>query len=251
MSILRVNEIRPVSGNTVSIPSGYNLSLAGIILSASSMMPNPAGQTGKILVSDGTNTAWQSVGPASMQVFTSGGTWTRPPNIRRILVRLVGAGGGGSGHGEGGGAGGYAEKIIDVASVSSVSVQVGTGGGGTFYANAGQTGGATSFGSFLSAGPGGGANTTNQHCGGLPGIGSGGDINHYGGGGSGHEYYSGPVSGGSFFGGAAATGHPNGGSFAVNHQTRVAPGSGGSPAYAGSYAGCRGANGIVVVWEFR
>lgn len=251
MSIIKVNEIRAQSGTTITIPNGYNLSLAGTVVSASNLMPSPSGNAGKILVSDGSNVAWQSVGPASMQVFSSSGTWTKPANIRRILVRLVGAGGGGSGHGEGGGAGGYAEKIIDVSSISSVSVTVGVGGNGTFYANAGAGGTSTSFGSYLSATAGNGANTTNQHCGGLPGLGSGGDINHYGGGGSGHEYYSGPVTGGSFFGGAAATGHPNGGSYAVNHQYRCAPGSGGSPAYAGSYAGCQGKGGIVVVWEFR
>lgn len=251
MSILRVNEIRPASGTTIAIPSNYNLSLGGTILDASSMMPNPAGNAGKVLVSNGSTTAWQSVGPVSMQVFESNATWIKPSGIKRILVRLVGAGGGGSGHGEGGGAGGYSERIIDVSAVTSVSVTVGVGGGGTYYANAGSGGSGTSFGAFLSASGGNGANTTNQHCGGLPGIGSGGNVNIYGGGGSGHEYYSGPVTGGSFFGGAAATGHPNGGSFAVNHQYRCAPGAGGSPAYAGSYAGCQGKSGIVVVWEFR
>ena len=251
MSILRVNEIRAASGSTIAIPVGYQLSLAGTLVNASSMMPTPVGNSGKILVSDGSTAAWKSVGPASMQVFESNGTWTRPANINRILVRLVGAGGGGSGHGEGGAAGGYSEKIIDVTSISSASVTVGTGGGGTYYAGAGGAGTATSFGSFLSASGGNGANSSHQHCGGLPGIGRGGDVNIYGGGGSGHEYYSGPVSGGSYFGGAAATGHPQGGSYAVNHQTRCAPGAGGSPAYAGSYAGCQGKSGIVVVWEFR
>jgi len=251
MSVLRVNEIRPTSGSTISIPTGYNLSLGGTVLDTNSMMPNPAGNAGKILVSNGSSTSWESVGPTSMQVFGSSGTWVKPPNIKRILVRLVGAGGGGSGHGEGGGAGGYSEKIIDVTSVSSVSVTVGTGGGGTYYANAGGQGQSTSFGGYLSATGGRGANSTNQHCGGLPGIGSGGDINIYGGGGSGHEYYSGPVTGGSFFGGAGATGHPQGGSYAVNHQYRAAPGAGGPPAYAGSYSGCNGKEGIVVVWEFK
>ena len=107
MSILRVNEIRPATGTTVSIPSGYNLSLAGTVLDQASMMPNPAGNAGKILVSNGSSTSWQSVGPVSMQVFESNGTWIKPSGIKRILVRLVGAGGGGSGHGEGGVAGGY------------------------------------------------------------------------------------------------------------------------------------------------
>jgi hypothetical protein len=250
MSTVQVNTIYPLAGTIVEIPTGYNLSLGGTIVSATSMLPSPVGQSGKYLVSNGTTTTWQSIGPQSMQVFTSSSTWYRPAGVARILVRLTGGGGGGSGHGEGGGAGGYAEKVIDVTSISSVGITIGGGGGGSYYANAAGAGGATSFGAYLSATGGNGANSSHQHCGGLPGLGSGGDINIYGGGGSGHEYYSGSQSGGTFFGGAAATGHPNGGSFAVNHQYRCAPGAGGSPGYMQSYQGCQGKEGIIVIWEF-
>jgi hypothetical protein len=180
MSILRVNTIYPQSGTNISIPAGYTLSLGGTVINASTMMPTPVGQSGKFLVSDGSSSTWQSVGPRSMQVFTSSSTWNRPAGITRILVRLTGAGGGGSGHGEGGGAGGYAEKVIDVTGISSVAITVGTGGGGSYYSGAAGGGGTTSFGAYLSATGGNGANSNQQHCGGLPGLGSGGDINIYG-----------------------------------------------------------------------
>ena len=38
-----------------------------------------------------------------MQVFTGGGTWTRPSGVRYIKVQITGGGGGGGGHGESGG----------------------------------------------------------------------------------------------------------------------------------------------------
>ena len=103
----------------------------------------------------------------------------------------------------------------------------------------------------MSASGGNGANRNYQHCGGLPGVGSGGNLNIYGGGGSGHEYWSGYPGGGSFFGGAGATGHPRGGHYAYNHQYRAAKGSGGSPGYHRSRRGARGMAGVVCVWNFR
>ena len=85
-------------------------------------MPSPSGQNGKILVSNGSSRNWEDHGAVSMSVWTSSGTWSRPSGVKRILVRIAGAGGAGSGVGEAGGAGGYAEEIIDVTGVSSISV---------------------------------------------------------------------------------------------------------------------------------
>lgn len=215
-------------------------------------MPNPSGQAGKILVSDGTNINWTSVGPTGISVFNSNGTWVKPAGVTKIYVRLVGGGGAGSGVGETGGAGGYAEKLIDVTSVSQVVVTVGLGSTSpTYYAGAAGNGQTTSFGSYLSATGGRGGNSSHQHCGGLPGVGSGGDFNAYGGGGTGHEYYSGTTGGPSYFGGSGASGHPSGGQFSANHQSHAAPGAGGSPGYHTSYIGCVGKDGVVVIWEFK
>ena len=75
-------------------------------------------------------------GLASVQVFTSNGTWTRPSGITKVKVIVTGGGGGGGGgtgnwnHGQGGCAGGTAIEFIDVSSTASASVTVGTGGAG-------------------------------------------------------------------------------------------------------------------------
>ena len=253
MSLLKVNELRPQSGSNVTIQSGYTLRLGSKNLDSSSVMPSPSGQNGKILVSNGSSRNWEEHGAVSMNVWTSNGTWSRPTGVKRILVRICGAGGAGSGVGEAGGAGGYAEELIDVTGVSSISVTVGQPGswGGTYYSGGAANGNTTSFGNYMSASGGNGANRNYQHCGGLPGSGSGGNLNIYGGGGSGHEYWSGNLGGGSFFGGSGASGHPRGGHYAYNYQYRAAQGSGGSPGYHTSRRGARGMQGIVCVWNFR
>ena len=172
MSILKVNELRPQSGSNVTIQSGYTLRLGSKNLDSSSVMPSPSGQNGKILVSNGSTRSWEDHGAVSMSVYTSNSTWSRPTGVKRILVRICGAGG-------------YAEEIIDVTGVSSISVTVGQPGswGGTYYSGGAANGGTTSFGNYMSASGGNGANRNYQHCGGLPGVGSGGNLNIYGGGG--------------------------------------------------------------------
>lgn len=253
MSILKVNEIRSQSGNTITISAGNSLFLDTTRLGASSLPPSPSGHNGKFLKSnDGVTTTWEAVGPSAIRVFTSSGTWTKPAGVTKVLVRLVGGGGAGSGVGESGAAGGFAEKLIDVSSVSSVQVTVGLGStGSTYYSGRSGNGSTTSFGSFCSATGGNGANTSHQHCGGLPGIGSGGDVNLYGGGGNGHSYYGCGNGGTSFFGGCGAAGYPQGGNYAHNHSSHAGFGSGGSPGYHTSNLGANGKDGVVVVYEFK
>ena len=197
----------------------------------------------------GGNISFANSGLASMNVYRSNGTWSKPSGVRYIKVCVVGSGGGGSGHGESGGAGGYAEEIIDVTSVNSVTVTIGGAAGGTYYSGRGGNGGASSFGSYVSAGGGYGANRNNQHSGGLGGVGSGGNLNIYGGGGQPHHTRSSP-GGPGFWGGPTAAGHPQGGQFTYNHRNHAAPGSGGSGGY---FYGNRGANtvtGMVVVYNY-
>ena len=105
MSILKVNELRPQSGSNVTIQSGYTLRLGTKNLDASSVMPSPSGQNGKLLISNGSSRSWEDHGAVSMNVYTSNTTWSRPSGVKRILVRICGAGGAGSGVGEAGGAG--------------------------------------------------------------------------------------------------------------------------------------------------
>lgn len=252
MSILRVNEIRSQSGNTVVVPSGYQLSLDGTLVNATSLPPDPSGQGGKFVQSTGSGVVWTNVGPDAIRVFNASGTWSKPAGITKILVKIVGGGGSGSGVGETGAAGGYSEKIIDVTSITSVSVTVGTGNTNpTYYSGRAGAGTATSFGSYMTATGGNGGNQSHQHCGGLPGVGSGGDFNIYGGGGSGHMYWAGPPGGSSYWGGAGATGHPQGGNYAHQHSSHAPPGCGGSAGYHTSRLGANGRDGMVVVYEFK
>lgn len=191
-----------------------------------------------------------NVGIRRMVVYGSNGTWSKPSGVRYIWVQVQGPGGGASGHGESGAAGGYAEEIIDVTGISSVSVTVPGGGGGTFYNNAGGNSGTTSFGPYVSASGGHGANRHNNHNGGLSGVGSGGNLNLHGGCGGGHEQRSSGMGGSSYWGGPAPSGHPQGGNFAHNHQGHSAPGTGGTGGYFHGNRGSDGRPGLVVVTEF-
>ena len=90
---------------------------------------------------DGSNLTGMSAGLQSMNVFTTPGTatWTKPSGITKVKVYVTGGGGGCSAvggnrlddGGAGGAAGGTAIKIIDVSSISSVTVTVGMGGTAT------------------------------------------------------------------------------------------------------------------------
>lgn len=227
-----------VSGVNPTSKGGTGLSSVG---SAYTLLTSDSGNS---------NLTFANHGIRAMQVYTSNGTWTRPTGVRFILVQVQGPGGGASGHGESGAAGGYSERVLDVTSISSVSVNVPGGGGGTYYNNAGGNSGTTSFGPYLSAGGGHGANRHNNHNGGLAGVGSGGNLNIYGGCGGGHEQRSSGMGGSSFWGGPAPAGHPQGGHFSHNHQGHSAPGTGGTAGYFSGHRGSDGRPGLVVVTEF-
>ena len=119
------------------------------------------GSDGQVLTSAGAGAqpAFEAAGGgfASMQVFTSSGTWTKPSGIKIIKVTVTGSGGGGGGSktsdnkgGGGGAAGGTAIEIVDVTSISSETVTIGAGGaGGSQNAN-GAAGATSSFGSICS-----------------------------------------------------------------------------------------------------
>ena len=187
-------------------------------------------------------------GAISCQTFSASGTWNKPTGIRYVRVQLVGAGGGGGGHGESGGAGGYSEKIIDVRSISSVTVTIGSGGGGVVYHNAAGNGGTSSFGSHLSGAGGYGAVRHFSHSGGGGGGGSGGNVNIHGGGGTGHNNASGGSGGASYFGGCQLNTHH---SFTNNsHTGHSAYGTGGSGAYTTHGNTQNGRNGFCIVWEY-
>ncbi len=221
-----------------------------LVVSSGGLNLGSFGGSFRALQSNGSGLSWEQHGVASMNVYTSSTTWSRPAGVKYIKVQVQGGGGGGSGHGEGGGAGGYAERYLDVTGISSVSVYVGGGGSGTYYANAGGNGDSASFGPYVSAGGGHGANRQNQHSGGVSGTGSGGNLNIYSGGGFSHHAYSAQSCANTFFGGGAPGNHPQGGHFAHNHQSHTAQGTGGAGAHFHGHRGSDGRPGLVVVTNY-
>ena len=267
MSVLKVSSVKDLAGiggftlssGTITVNGTLkvtNININGTIGGSSNYtIPNMSGQSGKVLTTNGTNLQWTTVsgtsGFRSMQVWTSNGTWSRPSGVKSIRVQVVGAGGGGSGFQEAGGAGGMSERVVDVTNVSSVSVTVGNPGGGTNYSGCGGTGNTSSFGGYCSASGGYGANCRQQHAGGIGGNGSGGALNVYGGGGTGHgswSRYGSFTAGTSYMGGSQPSSHSNS-NYAHNHQSHCAWGAGGNGARHGN-RGARGREGVVCVYEF-
>lgn len=125
------------------------------------------GASGNLLTSNGTS--WVSQTPAvgvNIQYFTTTTTWTVPAGVTKALVWVWGGAGGGArnyGYNYSGGAGGYVAGLVTGLS-GSVIVTVGAGGNGVdVYPNgtttSGGSGGASSFGSYITANGGTGAHT--------------------------------------------------------------------------------------------
>lgn len=133
--------------------------------------------------------------PKGIAVFSSSGTWTNPPGITSVLVKLWGAGGGGqvggSGSAEGGG-GAYCEGVVVVSNNVVLTVGAAGANGSDFVGTSATAGGASSFLSLVANG-GGGATATSIS--GVGGSASGGAINSSGQ--SGHWSQSNGASGGS------------------------------------------------------
>lgn len=242
--------IEIVDGNQPSIEHLLNTDLS-----------NPSILPEAIIYNDGTTQATSGNTPTkdsgeliSMSSYTTAGTytWTRPTNCTRVLVRLVGGGGGAAGYCESGGAGGYSERLISVENVTNVTVTVGGGGSNSGYYAAAGDGGTSSFGTYMSATGGYGANRNISHTGGYGGSASGGDINLYGGGGTGHSNSHGHAAtargGRTYFGGSSGYNRPNNGS-------RVGPGAPGNGGPGGrtneAWSGAVGQAGAVIIWEYR
>lgn len=196
----------------------------------------------------------------SQAAFTTVGnsTFTVPPGVQEIFVRVLGGGGGGGGSraagplswvGGGGGAGGYAEAAIPVTPGQIFPVVVGRGGAGAVgdvNDATGEAGGTSSFGTVLASGGLGGRGGDNNCAGGWPGSGSGGDVGFFGGHGGdgtpGQPLAQGGHGGGSKFG---SGGRSSADGVGIDAQ---ALGSGGGGGYGPlSRAGGRGADGAVVI----
>ena len=117
MSTIFVNNIQASSGNQVVIPAGHSLLLGGTPLDSSSLMPNPSGQGGLGVASDGTSYVFNSYGAKGIITFTSNSTYFPSSGTKLVYVRVVAAGGGGSGYAESGGARGFAEGFFSMIGV--------------------------------------------------------------------------------------------------------------------------------------
>ncbi len=178
-------------------------------------------------------------GLASVQVFTSSGTYTKPSGVTKVIVEVQGGGGSGNESDNtarqyvAGGSGGYAKKLIDVSSISTATITVGSGGAGINNVVTGNAGGSSiwSDGTNTVTGGGGGASTASGSSGGTA---SGGDLN-INGAGSGTMYQDYPGTA-SFLGAC------------LKHNNFMGYGYGSAPTQTSTLDG---GDGIVIVTEYK
>jgi len=205
--------------------------------------------SGALPAIDGSALTGLSAGGATMQVFTSSGTWNwaasgSPSTVYALVIGGGGGGGGGAGNANsswsmysGGGGGGGNTKVWQSVSVSgNVSVTVGSGGSGgtqgSGNATAGGTGGTSTFSTVSAGGGGGGAR---GYISTFPAGGTGNGTGANGERGGTHS--NGTAGGGAFMGGSGTV---RGGGTAKGYG---AGGSGGK----GPSNGGAGKSGIVIL----
>lgn len=225
--------------------------------------------TGELL----TNGELIGLAPVSRQIFNVGTsqTWTRPANVKFIIIDMQGAGGGGGpsgtpnefSAGQGGGAGARILHVTDVTSTASLTLTVAAGAAGGTGDSTGGTGAPSTVLSTpegtLTAGGGLGGNAGGS----LANIDNGGV-----GFGNGQNFTGNSGTSGNFgLSSADPAGGPQGGpggasiyggvqaqvvNFSGNNA--LSPGSGGngggSPAST-SFDGGDGADGIIIITEYR
>jgi len=129
-------------------------------------------------------TATSTFASTTVYATTTTGTWTKPSNLKFLIIEAVAGGGGGGGtttggRGAGGGGGGaYCRSVIPAAAIAStVTVTIGAAGtAGAATGGTGGTGGTTSFGTHVSAAGGTGGTDAVPSVGGTGGTCTTGDL---------------------------------------------------------------------------
>ena len=224
----------------------------------SAALPSQTGNAGKYVTTNGTTASWAAIVSATFNEFTASGTWTKPSGATFVMVEAWGAGGGGgSGRrgssathrcpGIGGGGGAYVQRLFRAADLgSTVTVTIGAGGTGgaavtanNTDGNPGNTGGNTTFGSFLTAYGANGGSAGSSNIAAMFKTSGGGALST-----SGDPIVAG---GGGFGSGSAGSGQRNGqcsgwggGQGGGGNGTDMVAGSGGCSFQGGAGGGCGG-----------
>ncbi len=187
-------------------------------------------------------------GFANVAAFSASGNFTVPNGVTRAKVSVIGAGGGGGTHatqpGAGGGAGGRATAWIgNLVPGSTIAVAVGQGGAVSASPSNGGDGGASRFGTIVSAtgGQGGqGGTVASTPAGGAPGQGSGGDVATAG------SYGTDALPGASRGGDGGGPGSGRGSTAAFGGISALGYGGGGGGGGSGQVGG-GGGGGLVTI----
>lgn len=236
---------KPTSGHYIPI-TDINGSLGTFINSSTLSNITLSGTT--------TATGPTNIASSSMVIYTASTTWSKPADLKYIIIETIAGGGGGggasgaAGRAGGGGGGGYCKNLVGASLLASTeTVTVGAGGtAGASSPTSGGTGATSSFGTFCTSlgGGGGGSAGSNAGSGGGGGSASGGIVNATGGaGGSGAISDVGGSGGNSVYGGGGQGSSGNGG---VGSQYGGGAGGGGN----GNPGGVGGIGAVIITQYF-